>query len=336
MNEELTQTTDEMTNENLGENATNTAAEEEQQQQIPPELEGLPEDIQREAMKEVSELSQEDKAEETTNETQQTPPQTYTYEQYKAKDDELNALKAQFEEYRRKAETPPPIRAQPQVQQPAQIKFTSEMAKEFNQLVEERAMEMTGYTKDDISEFEFAENDNRLETYKYAKDIAKNEILTAIQQAQINEITRQQQLQSQQAANIKSYNDFASQVMKEPDFADIQAYAINEGFNKLDEQDRLAVSGAYYRIEHQTANATDIALIKNYFKQAANEYRSQNKTKGTNTSKIKQAEKLPKIDNISGGTGKGEPTVADLERMIDESEDVTKIPEKYRRIIAGY
>ena len=163
------------------------------------------------------------------------------------------------------------------------------------------------------------------------------EILMAIQQAQMNEITRRQELQKRHMANIKSYNDFATKAMREPDFAEIQAYAINEGLNKLDESDKIAVSDAYYRIEHQTANATDIALIKNYFKQAAKEYRSQNKTKNTNTNKISQAEKLPKIDNISGGGGgKGNPTVADLERMIEESEDVTKIPEKYRRIIAGY
>ena len=106
----------------------------------------------REAMAEWKELSQES----AETETPETPPESDTVSRsdYQAKVDEAESLKAQLAAYQQKQQV------SPQQIQPPPIGLTPEISAKINQAITAEAMNMVGFSADDVASLEYADNDD--------------------------------------------------------------------------------------------------------------------------------------------------------------------------------
>jgi len=297
----------------------------ESQEPIPAELDGIPEDIARETMSEWQESQAEQPEEKTSEPTVQTP-ETYSREDYQAKVKEAEQLKAQLANYQRQAQQP-----QPQFTPPP-MKITPEISAKITQAINAEAMNMSGFTPDDVASLEYADNDDpRIAQWNQAKSIAQNNVLGAIRQAQINQQYQAAQFMANQQAAVNTYNELVQREMKEPDFQAIQHFATNEFFERLNPTEQKIIANSYLRVERQIASPAEMLVVKKYYEQAKAAFRGNPKNK-----KAPQAPpQLPRSDQLNGAAGKAEITAAELERMLDTT-DFDKIPEEYQRKLLGY
>ena len=299
----------------------------EEQAPIPKELDGIPEDIARETMAEF----EQSKTQEDTQ-APPAPPESVSREEYQAKVEEANQLKAQLAEYQRRqqqAQQP----QQPQFQ-PQQLRITPEVSDKINQAIKAEAMALTGMSDDDVASLDYADDDDpRLSQWAQAKSIAQNRVYGAIQQAQIQQAQQAQQFYNNHMAAIRTYNEFAAKEFAEPDFKEIQNFATNEFFTQLPPNEQKIIANAYVRIERQIASPAEMMVVKNYFGQAKAAYRARGVKQPPRTQM--QQPVMPRTDQLRGSAGKGEVTVGELERML-ETTDFDKIPEVYQKKLLGY
>lgn len=298
----------------------------EEKEPIPEELGGLDEDIAREAMAEWEEFKQNDAPESSEDAVDK---DTVSRADYQAKVEEAEKLKAQLAEYQRRVQPSPQPLPQPQ------IKITPEISAKINEAIKAEAMNMSGLSEDDVASLDYADDDDpRIAQWSQAKSLAQSNVLGAIRQAQIAQQYQAQQFMAAQMAAVNSYNEFAQREFKEPDFQNIQQYATNEFFERQSPAEQKIIANSYLRVERQIASPAEMLVVKNYYEQAKASYREgRGKIKPARTSK-QQATSMPRVDELGGSAGKGEITVAELERML-ETTDFDKIPEVYQKKLLG-
>lgn len=338
-----------------------------QAESIPPELEGIDDDeIVKEVMEEAKaqeaepkeEPEEEPKAEPAKDEPAGPMPTSIPYGRFKEKvdegkrkDEEIEQLKKQLEMLKAGTQQQQPILNQPnpqyqmqpapmpqpqQVQQPQQSLFTPENMKLINDAIQREAVAMAQLSKEDMDSLEYMEDDDpRKQRWEYAKEMAKGNIFERIRQAQAQKLAEQARFLEAHNRSVQDFNSFAAKVQSEPDFEEVKNYAVNDFFKALPTQDDKAViAAAYARIERNVASPEDIYLIKNFFVQAQNAYRSS-KPKQTTTNKKEQADKFPRSNQVAGaGDAGGGVTVASLEKMLNEMP-FDKIDPKYQKLLLG-
>ena len=314
---------------------TSTEAPATEEQPLPEELNGIPEDIARETLAEWEATKPQ---EDPQPETGQAPPEEkpITREEYQAKVKETEQLKAQLAQYQQQQQVPQQPRQQAQVQQP-QFRLTPEISARINEAIKAEAMALTGMSNDDVASLEYADNDDpRLAQWNQATNIAQNRVYNALQQAQIAQQRQAQQFYNNHLAAIQTYNEFAQKEFSEPDFKEIQKFATNEFFEQLKPNEQQIIANSYLRVERQIASPAEMLVVKNYYERAKAAYR----TRGAKTNRqgkptpAQQAANLPRADQLQGAAGKGEMTVAELERML-ETTDFDKIPKQYQDKLLG-
>ena len=296
----------------------------EEQEPIPEELGGIPEDIARETMAEW-------KQSKTESQPEPAPPA----ESQPVSREEYEQLKAQFAEFQKQQQ---PQQKQPQQPRQPTFKITPEISTKINQAIQEEAMALTGFSKDDVDSLEYADdNDPRLAQWNQAKSIAQTSVLETIRQGRIAQQQQQQQAQANYLAATQIYNEFAQKEFKEPDFKDIQHFATNEFFEQLKPNEQRIIANSYLSIERQTASPAEMLVVKNYYEQAKAAFRNGGGRKRLPAAyqKAQQAASLPRSDHLRGNSGTGEISAAELERMLD-TMPFYKIPEAYQNALLGY
>ena len=314
--------------------------EQAEQAELPPEFEGLDDDLKQEAMQEILAMQSDQENEESEeNQNQQQPPpsqpskpSTVSYEEYQAKAAEAERYKAMIAQYQNQQQIQqpqqPPTPQQPQPQTQQQFRMTPELAAQINQYVDAEALRMTGLTKDDLASFEWAEaNDPKVLSWKFAQAKAREDVFNAIRQAQINKVNREQQSRVERRETVIDFNNFVNQKQSQKDYQQVADYAVNDYFRSLNPQDQKIVANSFLRIQKGIAEANDVYVIKTYYGNAEIDYRSNRRKQG----KTQKPPNLPKIDQIGGSstTIDGEMSAADIEKLID-SGDLDKIPKKIR------
>lgn len=309
-------------------------------QDIPEELGGLPEDIARETMEEWAD-TQSEQAQTTTE--PDAKPGAVPYDRFKEKVDEANRLKAQLEEYQRRfqaqqqqspqGQQQPPPQPQPPRQPP--LKITPEISKQINKAIEEEALSMTGLTKKDLEDIAYAdEDDPRVAQWNQAKAFATSNVIGAIRQAQAAQQQQAQAFLANHAAAVQSYNDFATRAFAEPDFKDVQNFAVNEFFTQLSPYEQQLVANSYLRVERQIASPAEMKVVTDYFDRAKAVYRSR--TRGgsrRNTQTQRKAATFPRTDQIKGAasTIDGQLSERDIEKMLEN--DFTELNPQQQRVL---
>ncbi len=295
------------------------------QEPIPEELGGLGEDYAREAMAEWEETKNGEQPEEVNISSD-----TVSRADYQAKVDEAEQLKAQIAQYQNQNTS------QQQFQLP-QVKITPEISAKINEAIKAEAMNMAGFSEDDVASLEYADDDDpRIAQWEQAKSIAQNNVLGAITQARIDQQRQVQQFMASQTAAVNDYNEFAKKEFKEPDFKEIQNFATNEFFSNLAPAEQKIIANSYLRIERQVASPAEMLLVKKYYEKAKAAYRGRRGKMSTQKNSYqKKSAGLPRVDQLGGVAGKGEITVGELENML-ETTDFDKIPKVYQNKLLGY
>lgn len=324
-----------------------------QQEEIPQELDGLPEEVAREAMQEVEEQrrDEEEAAPAEPENSDKKPSKSGTpdntnipYPRFKEQVDKANSLEAQLEAYRAKYgeigkdQPPAAVEHSNTEKEPAfgVPQFTPEISQKIEEAVKQQALQMTGMTAEDASSLEeYGDDDSpQFKMLENAKSVARQMII-----GEITEAVRQQQAQRaefirQQQSMVQDYNSFVQRESAEPDFKEVQAYATGEYFNKLSLADQAALRDAYTRTEGQSATPQDIMLVKRYFTDAKAAFYG-NKQKPAQ-SKGPAKPNLPRASEVDGSAAAPSEGITNesLARMLDEMEP-DQLPENVRKLLMG-
>ena len=330
---------------------------------IPQELDGLPEEAAREAMEEMKQQEPPETPAETDNSenkpSEGSAVKDIPYPRFKEVVDKKNAMQAELEAYRARfgelgANPQPQQPAQQPVQQPVQtmaqeppaqtsglggMRFTPEVSEKIEEAVKQQALQMTGMTAEDLTSLEeYGDDDDpKLKMLENAKGIARNYIM-----GEITEAMRQQQAQRtaflQQHQNmVADYNAFVQKEFAEPDFKDVQEFAIGAYFEQLPAIDQAALREAYARTERQVASPQDIMLVKRYFADAKAAFHSRN-AKAPAPQKPKPSKpSLPRAAEVDGSAATPSQGITNesLAKMLDETDDPRQLPENIRRLLMG-
>lgn len=330
--------------EDIGAEASTSEAQPstDEAQDIPEELGGLPEDIARETMEEWAD-TQSEQAQATTE--PDAKPGAVPYERFKEKVDEANRLKAQLEEYQRRFQAQQQQAPQGQQQQPPPpppprqppLKITPEISKQINKAIEEEALSMTGLTKKDLEDIYYADSDDpRVEQWNQAKAFATSNVIGAIRQAQAAQQQQAQAFLANHAAAVQSYNEFATRAFAEPDFKEVQNFAVNEFFTQLNPYEQQLVANSYLRVERQIASPAEMKVVTDYFERAKAAYRSRGRGGSRrNSQPQRRATTLPRTDQVKGSASfnDGQLSERDIERMLEN--DFTELsPQQQKALLA--
>ena len=213
---------------------------------------------------------------------------------------------------------------------------------EINSLANEEALKISGLTKEQLEEIEYGDpNDVRISTYKTAVDLARQNIFSQLNsEIQTRRAMEQRELQLRQHS-IADYSSFEQEQMKAQDFESIRSHAVNEYFTKLNPVEQQAIADAYQRVQSKTCIPQDIFVVKKYFSEAAQDFRKNQNNVNTNQNniqvkqeKLKQMERHPKVDLVTGSNSNGGTSVADLERTL-QNTDWDDIPENTKKMLLG-
>lgn len=213
---------------------------------------------------------------------------------------------------------------------------------EVNNLAVEEALKISGLTREELEEIEYGDpNDVRISTYKTAVDLARQNIFSQLNsEIQTRRAMEQRELQLRQHS-IADYSSFEQEQMKAQDFESIRSHAVNEYFSKLNPVEQQAIADAYQRVQSKTCIPQDIFVVKKYFSEAAQDFRKNQNNVNRNQNniqvkqeKLKQMERHPKVDLVTGSNSNGGTSVADLERTL-QNTDWDDIPENTKKMLLG-
>ena len=331
---------------------------------IPAELQGLSEDVAREAMEEakrMQEPSPEGRNETGHEETEDTKGKPIPYPRWVQKLEENNSLKEKLKAYEERfgnldavkggqktaaqatpSQMPTPQTPVQQGMQIPEIQLTPEVMQQIGEYTKEQALKMTGMSKEDVDGLEFMEDgDQRKQQYQYALRLAESEVFGRIQQARQAQLARAQEFIRQHNASASSYQNFEQHEMAEPDFKEVQSFARDAYFSGLPQTDQSIVREAYNRVVTNAASPQDFLLVKNYYSQAKAAYRMQHPLQAANAKKdpmqkVKEAQKFPRAQQVSGsGDAGGGMSVASLEKLLDTTADFKDLPPHIQEMLKG-
>ena len=345
---------------------TETQPEEQRPEEIPQELEGLPEEAAREAMEEARQEQPPEPAETDSDNkpNEGSPAKDIPYPRFKEVIDQKNAMAAELEAYRAKygnidnnagaqppqATTPPQGAGQhpkaaeqpaPQVGGLPTMQFTPEISAKIEEAVTQQALQMTGMTAEDFASLEeYGDDDDpKFKMITNAKAMARNYIM-----GEITEAVRQQQAQRtayirQHQNMVDDYNAFVQRESAEPDFKEVQQFAVGAFFEQLPAVDQAALRDAYARTETQNATPQDIMLVKRYFadaKAAFHKGKTQapaQQRKGTQKPAKPSLPRAAEVDGSASVPSQG-ITNESIAKMLD-TMDVDQLPENVKKLLEG-
>ena len=167
------------------------------EEEIPAELAGISEDSAREAMAQAkaqaakeapAEDAADGAAEEAAEDAAGLTGQKIPYVRFKQEHDRKKELEAQLKDLSSEVErlcaqqAPPQPQQAPQVQQP---RITPEATKQLNAIVRQQALQLTGFSKEDVDALSYMDDDDpRREQWKTAVDVARTQVIDGVYKMQ--------------------------------------------------------------------------------------------------------------------------------------------------------
>ena len=320
------------------------AAPEAPKEEIPAELAGISEDSAREAMAQAkaqaakeapAEEAADDAVEEAAEDAAGLTGQKIPYVRFKQEHDRKKELEAQLKDLSSEVERLRAQQAPPQLQQP---RITPEATKQLNAIVRQQALQLTGFSKEDVDALSYMDDDDpRREQWKTAVDVARTQVIDGVYKMQQQRAAQAQQFMALHNAAVADYNAFAQKEMSDPAYPQVMQYAIHDYFEKgISKAEQPAIAAAYQRIEHNVASPGDIALIKRYFLDAKASFsgkKSRQAQGGRVMEKVQQAESFPRSEKVAGAADVGgSVSAATLDKMLSE-KNWEDIPARYRQML---
>ncbi len=331
-------------------------AESTEPEAIPAELDGLPEDLARETMKEVTAKEQPASAEPENSDNKPSESGRNTsipYPRFKEQVDKSNALEQQLNAYRQRygelteqananqAQQAPPQQQVPPPEIPpmeqAPMQITPEISKRIDEIVNQRALTMTGMTQEEVQSLQdYGDEDNaKLTTYENARAMARSMVMGEISDAVKARTMKARELLMEHQRMVNDFNSFYQQAAADPTFKAVQGYATGDYFNAMSPIEQGVIRDAYTRIERQTASPQDILLIKRYFNEAKASYIAQQTPPAPQPVRAAKPT-MPRAGDVDGSASSPAEgvTVESLAKMLDEQK-FSEIPEQYQKMLLG-
>ena len=321
--------------------------QQEPQEEIPAELEGLSEETAREAMAEAKSLATAETGDTAEGETEDSTDPV-PYQRFAQVNGRKNELEAKLAEYERRfgnldqgnnqsqGYQQPQQNYQQTFQQqaPMQMPFniTAETADLLAKATKKRAMQMVNFTDEDIEALEYADDDDtRMSQWKTAQALAQQEIVGNIQREIFNRQQAAREFLAKHEASVRGFQEFRAKEEAEPDFPQINNYAVNDFFFQQPQDEQQIIAEAYARIERNVGSPQDIKTIKDYYKAAKRSYRQ---SAGQKAAKPRQAQ-MPRAGKLQGGVNPSGAVSADSLIHMAEETEWNKIPREYRDMLLG-
>ena len=308
--------------------------------QIPAELEGIPTDIARDIMTKAAaktETPAENPAPQSDSEIESSVP----YKRFKEVIDKKNELSQQIAAYRERygdISAQAPAQTQPQNNQPPQVqppKFDANTIKQIDDVIIQRAMEMSGLSKEDVDGIDYLEDDDpKISLWNHARELSKASVyndIIANHIAQQQELYRMQMLQNQA---VNDYNGYVEQKQAAENFDSVRQYATGEFFNAQTPIDKEIITEAFAKASRNMATPADLFILRNFFANAEMSLANRNgqtipqKTPAPKTN-------FPRTNQLNGMAGNGGGvTQAQLAEML-QTKKWSQIPLEYQKMLLG-
>lgn len=275
----------------------------------------------------------------TENKTE-TPPDNVTipYQRFKEVTDQKNETEKLLAAYRERfgdlnsAQNQPPA---PQFQPPS---IDENFAKQIDTAINQRAMQMSGFTKEDVEGLDYLDDDDpKISRWNHAKRISEAAVYNEIAN---NQILQQQEMQRAAFLRNKTMTDYQNYVAQQQaadNFSAVQQFAENDFFNAQPEIDRQIIQESYARLTNNMASPADVMVVRDFFSRAKFAYENrQNKPPAQPKPKTKPApNNFPRTNQINGMTGSGGGvSQAALAEML-RTKKWNQIPPNYQKVLLG-
>ena len=275
----------------------------------------------------------------TENKTE-TPPDNVTipYQRFKEVTDQKNETEKLLAAYRERfgdlnsAQNQPPA---PQFQPPS---IDENFAKQIDTAINQRAMQMSGFTKEDVEGLDYLDDDDpKISRWNHAKRISEAAVYNEIVN---NQILQQQEMQRAAFLRNKTMTDYQNYVAQQQaadNFSAVQQFAENDFFNAQPEIDRQIIQESYARLTNNMASPADVMVVRDFFSRAKVAYENrQNKPPAQPKPKTKPApNNFPRTNQINGMTGSGGGvSQAALAEML-RTKKWNQIPPNYQKVLLG-
>lgn len=192
------------------------------------------------------------------------------------------------------------------------FKITPELAQTINNLIQERALKISGLNKDEIDALEYADDDdaNKMR-YEQAKSMARNMVMQDVNNKYIELQNRMQYQQTMSRAIADETQKFVNEIKGTENYQNIMNYATGEGLKKYSPYEQTAIREAYAKVNAGVGNASDMMVLRSFWNKSVTDFNSNNNiSTKDNTTKVKEQinkkNKMPRVSQLQGsGSNKG-------------------------------
>lgn len=192
------------------------------------------------------------------------------------------------------------------------FKITPELAQTINNLIQERAIKISGLNKDEIDALEYADDDdtNKMR-YEQAKSMARNMVMQDVNNKYIELQNRMQYQQTMSRAIADETQKFVNEIKGTENYQNIMNYATAEGLKKYSPYEQTAIREAYAKVNAGVGNASDMMVLRSFWNKSVTDFNSNNNiSTKDNTTKVKEQinkkNKMPRVSQLQGsGSNKG-------------------------------
>lgn len=170
------------------------------------------------------------------------------------------------------------------------FKITPELAQTINNLIQERAIKISGLNKDEIDALEYADDDdtNKMR-YEQAKSMARNMVMQDVNNKYIELQNRMQYQQTMSRAIADETQKFINEIKGTENYQNIMNYATGEGLKKYSPYEQTAIREAYAKVNAGVGNASDMMVLRSFWNKSVTDFNSNNNiSTKDNTTKVKE------------------------------------------------
>ena len=303
---------------------------------IPDELKGIPEDTARQILNNSADnsdtvVSNTDSSNSDSSDTSVADSSdAVSYQKFKDVVDQKASLESQLAAYKNKFGD---LNPNPPPQNP---RFNSDVIKQIDDTILQRALEISGFSKDDIANLDYLDdNDPRISLWNHAKRLSESSVyndIIANHIAQQQEIQRLQFLQNQ---TVNAYNDFIAQKQAASNFDAVKNFATNEFFNSQSPVDKEIIADSFARLSQNRVTPADMMILRDFYSRAESAFNSKQAPVAPPPKPPKQMPQFPRTNQLQGSAGGDSPvTEAQLKDML-LNKKWSEIPTRYQKLMLG-
>lgn len=188
------------------------------------------------------------------------------------------------------------------------FKITPELAQTINNLIQERAVKISGLNQDEIDALEYADdNDTNKMRYEQAKSMARNMVMQDVNNKYIELQNRMQYQQNMARTIADETQKFVNEMKETENYQNIMNYATGEGLNKYySPYEQVAIREAYAKVNAGVGNVSDIMILRSFWNKSVIDFNNNNNVTTKIKEQINKKNKMPRVSQIQGsGSNKG-------------------------------